>query len=240
MRKLSWLAITTFLTLAGAGRVASEENYGAVSTLAALDAGIAQRRAVIDANQDFDCAGVGKLLERLFDIDQFMRFSIFAICPSSSDTSCISKVAERLLSVDADNLKILKPIIARYSWRELKTCGGKDAQLHAWLLVQHGDRDASFQREVLAKMREAFLAGEVSGTDYAYLVDRVATGEKKPQIFGTQGACAGDVWKPDPILAPDGVDARRHEVGLEPEATYATTVAGSFCKPQPLRRRGTE
>jgi len=239
MQTLLTLTLVAVLTLIGISRVASEQNYGAVATLAALDAGIAHRRAVIDANHDESCGGVAKLLNLLFDIDQFMRFSIFTICPSN-EKKCVIDVAERLLAVDDTNLKILKPIIARYSWHELKMCGGKDAQLHAWLLVQHADRDEPFQREVLVKMREAFLAGEVSGSEYAYLADRVATGEKKPQLFGTQGTCDGDAWKPDPVLAPEGLDQRRHEVGLEPEATYAATVENAFCKPQPLTPRGRE
>jgi len=230
------LSIAVLLAcFAGAGS-AVEQNYGAVATLDALDAGIAQRRAAITANQNIDCGNVGPLLTRLFDIDQFARFSIFSICPSA-EASCFRNAAERGVSVDADNLTLLKPIIARYSWRELKTCGGKDAQLHAWLLVQHADRDEPFQRAVLTKMRAAFLAGDVSGSEYAYLVDRVASGEKRLQLFGTQGTCDGDRWKPDPVLAPNGLDERRHEVGLGPEAAYAELAAG-FCKPKPAKPRG--
>jgi hypothetical protein len=228
--------IATGLTLLALSCVAYGAEYGAVSTLPALDAGIAQRRAAIAANRDESCGGSARLLDLLYDIDQFMRFSTFAICPSA-EKKCVIDVAERLVAVDDANLKILKPIIARYRWRDLKTCGGSDAQMHAWLLVQHADRDTPFQQAVLDKMREAFLAGEVSGANYAYLVDRVATGEKKSQTFGTQGACDGNAWKPDPVVAPEGLDQRRHEVGLESEATYSKIVADSFCKPQPTTPR---
>lgn len=206
------------------------------STLSALDAGISQRRAAINANHDENCGGITKFLDLLYDIDQFMRNSIYTVCPSL-EKKCVIDVAERLVAVDDGNLKLLKPIIARYSWHELKVCGGKDAQHKAWLLVQHADRDAPFQHAVLDRMREAFLAGEVSGTDYAYLVDRVATGAHKPQTFGTQGRCDGNAWNPDPVLAPDGLDARRHEVGLEPETVYADRVAEMYCKPQPATLR---
>lgn len=143
----------------------------------------------------------------------------------------------RVMAIDDSNLKIVKPIIARYSWHELKVCGGRDAQFHAWLLVQHADRDAPFQQAVLVKMREAFLAGEVSGTDYAYLGDRVAMWERRPQSFGTQGGCDGNAWKPIPLLDPAGLDERRHEVGLEPEAVYAGRGTEMYCKPQPATPR---
>ena len=222
-------AAAGFLILFVFGGVAAEERYGAVSTLPELDAGIAQRRATIDANQSIDCNSVGKLLALIVDVDQFARFSVFAICPSSSDWKCIRDPAERILSVDAENLKILKPIIARYSWHQLKMCGGKDAQHDVWLLVQHADQDKPFQQAVLGKMREAFLAGEVNGDDYAYLVDRVAMGENRPQLFGTQGHCAGNKWIPFPIASPEGLDRRRHEMGMEPEAE--TIPRGEiFCK----------
>ena len=206
------------------------------STLSALDAGIAQKNAAIAAHRDDSCGNVGKLLALMFDVDQFLRSSLGPICPTW-DKDCLMPIFQRGKAVDDSNLKILKPIIARYSWQDLKKCGGKDAQFHAWLLVQHSDQDKPFQRAVLVKMRQAFLAGEVSGTDYAYLVDRIATGAHKPQTFGTQGECDGNAWKPDPVLAPDGLDARRHEVGLEPEATYAGGVADQFCKPQPATPR---
>lgn len=237
MRMFSIPTIAASLTVLALGCIAHADEYReSASTLAALDAGIAQRRAAINANDDESCGGITKLLGLLYAIDQFMRNSIYTICPSL-EKKCVIDVAERLVAVDDGNLKLLKTIVARYSWRELKVCGGKDAQFHAWLLVQHADRDAPFQHAVLDKMREAFLAGEVSATDYAYLVDRVATNEKKPQIFGTQGACDGDAWKPNPLLDPKGLDERRHEVGLEPEATYAQVVADQFCKPQPATPR---
>lgn len=201
------------------------------STLSALDAGIAEMQAAIAAHQDESCAGVGKLLELMVDVDQFVQFSLPTICPAL-DANCLRPVAERISSVESANLKLLKPIIEGHSWLELRTCGGKDAQFHAWILVQHSDQDKPFQLEVLKKMRAAFLAGEVSGTDYAYLVDRIASGAKRPQTFGTQGTCDGNGWKPDPVAAPEGLDARRHEVGLEPEREYSRT-ASRWCGAAP-------
>jgi hypothetical protein len=229
-------AIAVVLTLVAVSCIAWADEYGeSASTLAALDAGIEQKDAAIAAHRDDSCGGIGELLELMFDVDQFARSSLGPICPTW-ENNCLMTAWRRVMAIDDANLKILKPIIARYSWHELKMCGGKDAQLHTWLLVQHADRDAPFQRAVLGQMREAFLAGEVSGTDYAYLVDRVAMGEKKPQTFGTQGKCDGAAWKPNPLLAPNGLDERRHEVGLEPEASYAVVVA-QFCKPQPVTPR---
>lgn len=233
MKTLALYSIALLVALTAPTLAADGES---AATLAALDAGIAQKNAAIAAHRDDSCGGVGKLLELMFDVDQFARSSIGPICPTW-EKNCGLTVWPRVMAIDDANLKILKPIIARYSWHDLKVCGGMIAQFHAWLLVQHADRDTPFQHAVLDKMRAAFLAGEVSATDYAYLVDRVAMGERRPQTFGTQGGCDGNSWKPIPLLDPAGLDERRHEVGLEPEATYAEGVADQFCKPQPVTPR---
>ena len=229
MRILWNRTVVGFLIFLALGGATVADTIGAASTLSALDAGIAQRRAIITAHHEKICDGIGELLAQMVDLDQFTRFSMYSICPSL-DKGCVVDAARRLLAVDADNLALLRPIIARYGWHELKNCGGKDAQHNVWLLVQHADRDKPFQRAVLDKMRQAFLMGEVSAADYAYLVDRVASGDKEPQTFGTQGTCDGTMWKPDPLLAPNGLDERRHEVGLEPETDYAADAASALCK----------
>jgi len=127
-------------------------NGETASTLSELDAGIAQKNAAIAAHRDDSCGNVGKLLERMFDVDQFARSSLGPICPTW-EKNCLLTAWPRVMAIDDVNLKILKSIIARYSWHELKACGGKDAQLHAWLLVQHADRDTPFQHAVLVKTR---------------------------------------------------------------------------------------
>lgn len=56
--------------------------------------------------------------------------------------------------------------------------------------------------------------------------DRVLVGEGKPQRFGTQFAPARDgVLAPQPVEAPEGLDARRAAVGLKPMAEYAQDLA---------------
>ena len=48
--------------------------------------------------------------------------------------------------------------------------------------------------------------------DVAYLIDRIRTGEHKPQVYGTQ-------WNV-PVEDPAHVDQRRASVGLGPLAVY--------------------
>uniref|UniRef100_UPI0038CBF70A hypothetical protein n=1 Tax=Caulobacter hibisci TaxID=2035993 RepID=UPI0038CBF70A len=44
----------------------------------------------------------------------------------------------------------------------------------------------------------------------------------RAQTYGTQGGCKGPAdWRPDPVIDPEGLEARRAAVGLEPIAAYA-------------------
>ena len=61
----------------------------------------------------------------------------------------------------------------------------EQAEHMAWLLVQHADHDRSFQRECLALMSTE-AADEVCPAHLAYLEDRLAVAEGRPQRFGTQ------------------------------------------------------
>jgi hypothetical protein len=79
-------------------------------------------------------------------------------------------------------------------------------------------------------MKAAMLAGRASRNNYAYLADRVAANAHKPQVYGTQGRCVGNVWKPNPIAVPEGLDRRRHEMGMWPMDEYLGIVNG-MCKP---------
>ena len=80
-------------------------------------------------------------------------------------------------------------------------------------------------------MLESLTPGQTRPKSVAYLYDRVANAEGRPQKFGTQGNCQPDgTWAPYPIEDPDEVDARRKAVGLNPLAEY---IAGfrDLCPP---------
>jgi hypothetical protein len=62
--------------------------------------------------------------------------------------------------------------------------------------------------------------GEAAGTDLAYLTDRVLAAEGKKQRYGTQLELKDGKLIPKPVEDPDGVDARRKELGMVPMAEY--------------------
>jgi len=128
-------------------------------------------------------------------------------------------------AVDQENTADLKELLKIYSWFTISEFGW-EADKNAWLLVQHADHDAPFQRQVLTILEPLAAKGETSPKNFAYLYDRVASSfqnpsERKPQRYGTQGMCSGPgTWEPLPIEEPEKLDERRATVGLPPEAEY--------------------
>jgi uncharacterized protein DUF6624 len=128
-------------------------------------------------------------------------------------------LVRRVHSLDRANTAWLKRVVRKYGWPG-KSLVGKDGAFAAWLLVQHADLDPGFQRRCLKLMEKAVKAGEASGQDYAYLVDRVRTKDGKPQLYGTQLKFVDGKYVPLPIEDEANVDKRRAAVGLPTIAEY--------------------
>ena len=172
-------------------------------------------------------------LERRVAVDQKVRTleetPWSADLPPMAEEAWSSVMAVRFWAVDCDNTAWLKRQMAEIGWFDIERFGA-GADKGAWLLVQHADRDKAFQREVLA-MLESLPPGKTSLKNVAYLYDRVANAEGRPQKYGTQGNCQPNgAWAPNQIEDPAGVDARRKAIGLIPLGEY---IAGfrNICPP---------
>ncbi|MFT3695079.1 MAG: hypothetical protein QM831_18220 [Kofleriaceae bacterium] len=148
-------------------------------------------------------------LHALVDVDQKARFAAIA---AKDDHALAEKVDES----DRHSTQRMHEIIAQYGWPGKKLVGDDGAH-DAWLLVQHADKDPAFQKQCLALMRAVVRAGEVAPIDVAYLEDRVAVADKRPQTYGTQ---FGPDGQPQPMIDPDHIDERRAAVGLGTMAAY--------------------
>lgn len=117
-------------------------------------------------------------------------------------------------SIAYQNIAKLKVIIEKIGWPSISKVG-HSGSYNAWLLVQHADHDPNFQKKCLELMK-AEPNGEVSKKDIAYLEDRIAVGDGRNQIYGTQfhKNTNGKV-KPFPIKDPDNVNNFRKNIGLE-------------------------
>jgi hypothetical protein len=168
-------------------------------------------------------------LQHMVEIDQYVRQpSDIPELRKFSDEERYEysqRHSERFLAIDRQNTADLKELLKIYPWFTISEFGTEASQ-YAWLLVQHADLDAPFQRQVLAILEPLAAKGETNPKNYAYLYDRVASSfqnpaERKLQRYGTQGECSGPgTWDPLPVQDPDKLDERRAAVGLPPMAEY--------------------
>lgn len=118
-------------------------------------------------------------------------------------------------AVHQENAALLERAIDDIGGWPVRSKFGDDGAGAAFLIAQHAIGLPAFQRRVLALLLEGAEAGEVNVVDTAYLSDRIAVFEERPQLFGTQFDWdeQGQL-SPVRILDPDDVDARRASVGL--------------------------
>ena len=97
---------------------------------------------------------------------------------------------------------------------------GDDGAEAAWLIVQHAIGEPEFMRSSLAILHVAVAKRQAPAWHAAYLEDRIAMYEGRPQRYGSQ-------WMDDPVdgcarpwqLAdPEHIDELRARVGLAPLA----------------------
>lgn len=139
-----------------------------------------------------------------------------------------SLLGKQACLIDSDNTEWLKADVAANGWYRI-SAHGEAASGAAWLMAQHADRDRAFQREVLALLEPLVEAGETSASNYAYLHDRLAVGQNRPQRYGTQGRCvARGVWAPNDLEDPARVQALRDEVEIGSLAEY-TAHMHQYC-----------
>jgi hypothetical protein len=133
----------------------------------------------------------------------------------------------RVNAIDCDNTEWLKSQLAKIGWFSIPKYGA-DADMAAWHLVQHADRNPRFQREMLDKL-QSLPAGETDGKRLGYLWDRVARAEGHLQRYGTQGNCKDGQWTPFESEDPAHLDERRASVGMEPIAEHMVTTSREAC-----------
>jgi hypothetical protein len=130
---------------------------------------------------------------------------------------------EEAARIDRDNTAWLKDHLANHGWPGYDRVGREGSQA-AWLLVQHADHDRAFQERALAMLATAVERGQASGTQLAYLTDRVRIAQGKRQVYGTQFQRINGGFHPRPIADADDVDARRMRHGLPTLAEYAAAL----------------
>lgn len=176
---------------------------------------IAGRASVIEA-----IAGMG-------EVDRAMRTSMLEATRDLAPEKRAKVQAQAGLIIDEQDrahTERLKAIIAAHGWPKISETSERTA-VTAVLIANHSG-DIDFQREVLSLLEPLANAREARPEDFARLYDRVATIDRRPQRYGTQGTtCQGGKYAvPSDLEGPEGLDARRAAMGLQPMAEYLASL----------------
>lgn len=164
------------------------------------------------------CLTVNERLNELASADQQIRQE-WNEQQQNPDASNAEKeeLQQRWRAIDAGNLAELKTIIAACGWPS-----GAKGSHSAWLLAQHADSDIAFQRQARGLLEAAVKNGSAAARNLAYLADRIAAAEGRPQEYGTQftqpDRCHLEMLPVDNI---DAVNRRRLAIGLPSLEAYA-------------------
>ena len=121
-----------------------------------------------------------------------------------------------LEAVHQKNAARMREILAQHGW-PTRLLVGVDGEEAAWLVVQHAIGDPELQRRALGLLEQAVASGEAPRWHAAYLFDRIAYFEGRPQRYGTQYDTGPDGYVAVYRLEdPANVDQFRAAVGLSP------------------------
>lgn len=131
----------------------------------------------------------------------------------------IEYINQQIKKQDQINLEIVSPIIDKYGWLSSDVIG-ENANSALFLVIQHSNQET--QEKYLPIMREAVKNGKAEASALALLEDRVALGQGKKQIYGSQLTMNAKTGMNvlSPIEDEINVNKRRKAVGLEPIEEY--------------------
>lgn len=161
-------------------------------------------------------------LDSIYTEDQKYRKQIDAVEKDFGyDSKEMKALWETINKKDSINLILVKAILDTYGWLGADVVGGQGNST-LFLVIQHADQ--ATQEQYLPMMREAVKNRKAQGSSLALLEDRVALGQGKKQLYGSQIGRDPITMQYYvlPLEDPDNVDKRRAEVGLPPLANYVS------------------
>ena len=114
------------------------------------------------------------------------------------------------------NVARLEAFVTAHGWPGLHFVD-RDGAEAAWRIAQHAIAMPQFQRRCLKLLQAAVSRGDADAQHAAYLDDRIAYNERRPQKYGTQFD-----WDENGRMSPytvdddKAVDRRRRALGMTP------------------------
>lgn len=169
-------------------------------------------------------------LERMGRLDQAGRRAIGAIdfgrLSVEEGRRVYNAIGEAIEPIDQANIEALRKIMPAEGWFTISEFG-PEASEAAFHIVQHSD--LALRKQVLPRLEPLALSGEIDGRDYASMFDRVATGEGRPQRYGTQFRCVGGKQESYPIESVEKAEELRRALNFP--QTLADALAMQVGRP---------
>lgn len=121
---------------------------------------------------------------------------------------------EEMAKLHKQNTKILNDIIDQIGYPTIDKVG-KEGSEATWLIIQHSIGQPIFMKKCAKLLEEQVPDDQANKKNLAYLTDRIAVFENKPQLYGTQFD-----WDENGELSPNNFDdlikvnLRRNSIGL--------------------------
>ena len=121
---------------------------------------------------------------------------------------------EEMAKLHKQNTKILNDIIDQIGYPTIDKVG-KEGSEATWLIIQHSIGQPVFMKKCAKLLEEQVSDDRANKKNLAYLTDRIAVFENKPQLYGTQFD-----WDENGELSPKNFDdlikvnLRRNSIGL--------------------------
>lgn len=193
------------------------------SALQAFKSEVAEIRERMSAHPP--AALVGKIAI-LRELDVAAIKGSFTVSAAAKGPARPQQVAEANALAEAirtENQQALRRLIPSNGWF-LISRDGKEAAQNAFMLLQHSDIE--LQKEELPVLEQLAEQGEVRGSDYALLYDRVQLYLHLPQRYGSQLVCKDHTYQTYDLEGPEQVDQRRRDIGFTQTLKEYTAYAG--------------
>lgn len=121
---------------------------------------------------------------------------------------------QEMAEIHNKNAKTLNEIIDKIGYPTVDKVG-KEANEATWLIIQHAIGQPHFMKKCVKLLEIAVHQNKANSKNLAYLTDRIAVFEDKPQLYGTQFD-----WDENGELSPNlfddfkKVNQRRKSIGL--------------------------
>ena len=121
---------------------------------------------------------------------------------------------EEMKALHDQNAAQLDKIIDKIGYPTIEKVG-TEANEAAWLIIQHAIGQPDFMRKCAQLLKQAVSQNEAQPINLAYLTDRIAVFEGRPQFYGTQFD-----WDTNGVISPQAYDdlikvnQRRKAIGL--------------------------